>query len=351
MKTEMMDMKGMAMAVLVSCLILCACGGERPQQGQKVMSVTTAIVGGSSVGDTHGYVGTVVERSATALSFEVAGKVSALHVDEGDRVRRGQVLATVAPTTLADAHSVAAATLRQAQDAYRRMQALHKSGVISDLKWVEVETKLDQAKAAERIAREELGRSRLVAPADGVIARRSVEIGTNVLPGQQIYRLVDVSKVDIKVAVPEKTIASIHKGMPARITVGALGDAAFTAGVTEIGVEANPLSHTYDVKLSLDNPGGRLRPGMVCSVSLGVPTVAGNVVIPMRAVELDTDNSRFVWVVIGGKAVKRPISLGGFTGDGVLVTKGLAVGDRLIVDGGQKVSQGMSVREAENEEQ
>lgn len=339
-----MNIKGFVSAIIITTL-LCACGQKMPKSEQRVMSVRTITIGDTQTATTHHYVGTVMERTATVLSFEIGGNVRTLNVKEGDRVVRGQLLATVIPTTLRDAHYAAEATLRQAQDAYKRMKPLHQSGVISDLKWVEVETKLSQAQAAERIAREELSHSKLIAPSDGVIAQRSVEKGTNVLPGQQIYKLVDVSTVDVKVAVPEKIVSSLRKGISARITVGALNGAIYTAGISEIGVEANPLSHTYDIKLSLPNPGRRLMPGMVCNVSLQPGLPIDKIVIPMRAVELDTDNARFVWVVVGGKAVKRPISLGDFAGDGVEVVSGLSAGDRLIIDGAQKVSQGMRVKE------
>ena len=87
-------------------------------------------------------------------------------------------------------------------------------------------------------------------------------------------------------------------------------------------------------------------PGMVCSVKVNAAADADSrIIIPLSAVELDTDNSKFVWVVVGNKAQQRMVSTGDFSdGGGVVITSGLQTGDRVIVGGAQKVSQGMTVK-------
>lgn len=75
----------------------------------------------------------------STLSFEIAGNITSIRVDEGDRVSKGQLLATINPTTVKEAHRATLTTLKQAQDAYRRFLPLHQSGTISDMKWVEIE--------------------------------------------------------------------------------------------------------------------------------------------------------------------------------------------------------------------
>ena len=80
----------------------------------------------------------------STLSFEIAGNITSIRVEEGDRVSKGQLLATINPTTVKEAHRATLTTLKQAQDAYRRFLPLHQSGTISDMKWVEIESKLEQ---------------------------------------------------------------------------------------------------------------------------------------------------------------------------------------------------------------
>lgn len=292
------------------------------------------------------YVGTVEESSASLLSFEVAGSIETLRVDEGDKVSKGQLLARVSPTTLQEAHAATVATLKQAEDAYRRMKPLHAQGVITSMQWVDTESKLEQAQAAERMAREQLSHTGLYAPFSGVIASRNAELGMNVLPGQQVFKLVDVSQVHIGVSVPENEIPHIRKGTKARVEIEALGKSVYQGSVTEIGVEADPLSHTYRIKLTVANREGKLMPGMVCTVTLQADEGSSvTKTVPPAAIQLDSDNTRFVWIVEQGKAKRRTVRTGRFSEKGdVEIVSGLSPNDNVIVAGAQKVSEGMTVK-------
>lgn len=337
--------------VLVSAAMFLSCTGKKGPAAKAPVSVSVVTVSGAGGSLNREYVGSVVEREGTSLSFEVPGNIVSLRADNGDRVAKGQLLATIDPSSLRDAHQLALSTLRQAQDAYRRFEPLHKQGVLSDIKWVEVQTKLEQAQSSERLARTQLSRTSLVAPFSGVISSRTAERGMNVMAGQQVFRLVDISKIDVKVSVPEGEVSGVSVGERARVTVSALGGRSYDAVVKDKGVEANAVSHTYDVKLAVTSGDGRLMPGMVCSVMLCSSAAAGvsggaaaELSVPIDAVKLDSDNRRFVWLAVGGKAKQQYVTIGDFTEGGVAVTSGLSAGDKVITGGSQKVSQGMAVR-------
>ena len=124
-------------ALLVGCSVLTSCSEQKKRTRKAAVKVETLTVGGSNAsGKTKDYVGTIEEKTGSTLSFELGGNITSIHVDEGDRVSKGQVLATINPTTLNETHRGALSTLKQAQDAYRRFQPLHKAGTISDIKWV-----------------------------------------------------------------------------------------------------------------------------------------------------------------------------------------------------------------------
>lgn len=333
--------------MIVVALLVVSCSVKNDAASESPVDVKTIVVNSGSGSLSREYVGSVVEREGTALSFEIPGNIVILRADNGDRVTKGQLLATIDPASLRNAHQLALSTLRQAQDAYRRFEPLHKQGVLSDIKWVEVQTKLEQAQSSERLARTQLSRTSLVAPFSGVISSRTAERGMNVVPGQQVFRLVDISKIDVKMSVPEGEVSSLKVGDRAVISVSALGGHVYGAVVSEKGVEANPVSHTYDVRLAVSSTDGRLMPGMVCSVKMqSAATVSGGVsqlAVPLNAVKLDSDNRRFVWLAVGGKARMQPVTIGDFTNGGVVVTSGLKEGDMVITDGSQKVSDGMRV--------
>lgn len=350
-KKIVLDMKNKSLAFLypvliVAVMLLCACANKKDNTPKAPVAVSVVTVGGTDSGVSSEYVGSIVERSGTALSFEVPGNVLRLMVDQGDHVSKGQLLATLDPVTLRDAHQLTLTTLHQAEDAYRRFEPLHKQGVVSDIRWVEIQTKLEQAQSSERLARTQLQRTSLVAPFSGVISERTAERGMNVMAGQQIYRLVDISSVDVKMSVPEGEVSSIKVCARARVSVKAVGGKSYEAVVKEKGVEANAVSHTYSMKLGIVNSDGKLMPGMVCSVEMAEVSQSsvGTLAVPLNAVKLDSDNRRFVWLAVAGKAHQQYIIIGNFVEGGVIVTSGLKAGDKVITEGSQKVSEGQDLR-------
>lgn len=341
---------GWLVAFIISCMMLAGCTEKSRKLEKKNVKVETIFVGNTNLGGTKDYVGTIEEKMGSTLSFEIAGNITSIRVEEGDRVSKGQLLATINPITVKEAHRATLTTLKQAQDAYRRFLPLHQSGTISDMKWVEIESKLEQAKAAESIARQQLSHSTLTAPFAGVIAAKNVDLGTYVLPGQPVLKLANVAQVNAKVSVPEAEISHLHVGDKVKLTVAALSGAIFRGTISEKGIDANPISHTYDVKVGITNPQGRLLPGMVCNAQVqGSAATPSHITVPPQSIELDVDNSRFVWTVVNGKAHQQPVTTGDFEGDGIVILSGLKAGDQVIINGQQKVSEGMNVDTAKSD--
>ncbi len=297
----------------------------------------------SATENSRTYVGTVEELSGSMLSFEVNGNVERIAVDAGDKVRKGQVLASLNEASMRSMHDAALATLNQAQDAYRRYEQLYKEKSLPDIKWIEVESKLQQAKSTESIARKNLEDCVLHAPFSGYIASREVEPGMNVMPGQPVLKLVNIDEVKVKVSVPENEIAQISIGEKANFTVAALDGRSYAATVSEKSPVANAISHTYEVKMQLANADGQLLPGMICSVAIAPKNSMAAIVIPVESVKVDDSGARFVWIEKGGKAWKRRVAVGNFAGNGIEIRSGLTAGEHVITSGSDKVSDGMKV--------
>ncbi len=291
----------------------------------------------------NNYVGVVEESSASSLTFSLPGSVERVLVDEGSRVSKGELLAVLDKTTLQSAYDAALSTLNQAKDASARLKLLYDNGSLPEIKWVEVQSSLQQALSMKQIAMRNLENIELRAPFSGVISQRNIEAGVNVLPGVPAFKLVKIDNVDVNIAVPENEISSTQKGDAVKINVAALGGKVFEGKVTERGVIANLLSHTYKVKIRLANPNGELMPGMVCNVYITKGKGASQIVIPNKAVQIKYRSGHFVWVIDNGVAAQREITVGGLTGGGVIVTSGLSPGDKVIVEGNQKVSERMKV--------
>lgn len=295
--------------------------------------------------------GTVEEAAGTPLSFSVMGTVNAVSFRLGDRVEKGQLLASLDATSVRSSYDAAKAALVQAEDAYRRMKELHGKGSLPEIKWVEVQSKLQQARSMEEMARKNLKDCKLYAPFSGVIADKSVEVGQNVIPGMAVGKLLGVSRLKVKISMPESEIASVSLHQKAEIVVPALGSRRFSGMVSEKGIMADPFSRSYEVKIDVADAGGDLMPGMVTEVRLAGADGGTAVIVPARIVQLDEKNRSFVWIDNNGVAEKRVISCGDFAGDGVVITSGLKVEDRIIVEGQQKVCNGTKIMADEEAKQ
>jgi RND family efflux transporter MFP subunit len=286
--------------------------------------------------------GMVGEAFSVTVGFPGMGTVEEVFVDEGDRVRKGQLMATLGAAAARNSLDAAAAALRQAEDAYGRIHKLHLRGSVADIRLVEVEAALDRARAAAADAQRNLDDCRLVAPCDALAAVRSVEPGMTVMPGVAAFRLVAAGAVDIKIAVPENEIAGVYEGEEASIEIG--GRLLAKGRVAVKGVTSNPLSHAYEVKIALDDKAdARLLPGMVCRAHLAAHNGQPEIALPNTAIRVDADNRRFVWVVRDGIAGRRYVETGGLVDGGIVVSGGLEAGDMVVVEGYTKISEGMAV--------
>ena len=116
---------GWLVAFIISCMMLAGCNEKSSKLEKKNVKVETISVGNTNLGGTKDYVGTIEEKMGSTLSFEIAGNITSIRVEEGDRVNKGQLLATINPTTMKEAHRATLTTLKQAQDAYRRFLPIH----------------------------------------------------------------------------------------------------------------------------------------------------------------------------------------------------------------------------------
>lgn len=369
---------------LTAILLAVGCGKKNESQEKAPIGVQTEQVSASYDGVGQNYVGIVEENEATAVSFTSMGVVRRMLVSEGQYVSRGQLLAEMDPTTMSNGVTAAEATTSQAndmvaqaqasydqaKDAYQRMKLLHDNGSLPEIKWIEMETKLHQAEtmlksaqasvrsasATEKIARKGLADTRLIAPVSGVIGRRQVNAGETALPSQAVVTILDINTVKVKVSVPEAEMAAITANTPSFVKVEAAGKSV-PGGRIEKGVKADPMTHTYDIRILVPNGDHRLLPGMVASVTLNkaypaanaeqTQPAAGGITLPVVSVQRRADGSLFVWTVDkDGRAHRTNVQIGAVIGNRAIITDGLTGGQRVVVKGYQKLSEGTRTLEA-----
>ncbi len=291
------------------------------------------------------YVGIVEEREATAVSFTGMGVVKRMLVSEGQAVSKGQLIAEMDDTQARNLLSGAEAQMTQANDALGRYKMLHDNGSLPEVQWVEIQSKVAQAKSQLEVAKKNLEDCRLTAPVSGIIGKKLIGAGETALPSQAVVSILDISAVKVKVAVPEAEIGGINASTPTSISVEAI-NGSYQGGRIEKGVQADALTHTYDIRINVTNDGRKLLPGMVASVrfvSEGSQAI-GSKMVPVTAVQKKSDGTLFVWTVgKDSKAHRTTVMIGEIQGNYVCVKEGLNVGDRLVTEGYQKLSENTKV--------
>ncbi len=289
------------------------------------------------------YSGVVEAKNTTALSFATMGTVTEIYVDEGQAVRKGQLLAKVNSANAQNAYQIALAKQQQAFDAYNRMKPMKENGTLPEIKWVEVETGVAQAKSAVSIAQKGVSDCNLYAPASGVIGKRNVQPGMNVVPATTVLTLLNIESVYVKIPVSENEISRFKKGETAQTTINAI-DKTVTGTIKEIGVTADVLAHTYAVKMEVPNASGDIKPGMICSVQTNSKDNRSGFLISNKALQKDIDGSQFVFIEKDGKTEKAAVRLIALIENQVLVQGDITESTNIITSGQQKLNNGTSVK-------
>jgi RND family efflux transporter MFP subunit len=325
---------------------------ERPVQVQRVAF--------ENENAAHDFVGVVRARYETDLGFRVAGKIVTRLVNVGDRVHAGDVVARLDPQDLklqvqsAEAELGAATTnLAQAAADLDRYTTLRTSGWASvadfDRKKSakgEAEGRLERARRALDLARNQLDYTDLKADADGVITATLVEAGQVVAIGQAVARLAHRGEKEAVVALPETWLGTARKSN-ATVRLWSDRERSFPATLRELSPQADAASRTYAARFTIRDADDTVAFGMTATVTLARAGEAQVARLPLSAI-LNRGSGPTVYLVDeSGALMQRPVTVASFTEDTALVTSGLNAGDKIVTLGVQKLEAGLKVRTIE----
>jgi len=286
------------------------------------------------------YSGTIEESYTVPLSFSTMGTVAEVYVNEGEFVKKGQLLAKLNNTTNLNAYKMALATKKQAQDAYNRIFPMYQNNTVPAVKFVDISTKLQQAQATAAIAKKNLEDCNLYATISGYVGKRSIEPGMQAMPNVISITLIKIDSVYVRIPVPENEVSGVKKNEKVYLTVHAIGPRTYIGRVEEIGVVADPLAHTYKIKAIINNSDKKLKPGMVCNAILEHNFNNQVLAAPNQAIMVDEKGAQFVYIVDPETktAYCRYITTGDYLQNGIAVTSGINKGDLLVIEGQQKLA-------------
>ncbi|MEW6770614.1 MAG: efflux RND transporter periplasmic adaptor subunit [Bacillota bacterium] len=342
--------------------------------------------------------GKVVAAVELTLAPKLSGRVGAVPVDVGEQVRRGQVVLELdAPeieAALRQAEAAvrvaeagvnqaalgverARAALEQAQENYRLAEANYNRGKLlleqeaispadfearfeqpyvnaaGALKTAEaaykqavdqkenvVPAQLEQARAALAAARANAANMLVTAPVSGTVAARNVDPGELVSPQTPALTVVNIDTVVVEAGASDRQVNRLKPGREVKVRVAAVRDTPFVGRVASVSPAADPRTKTYAVKVELENPGHLIKPGMLAEIDLSAGTEG--VLVPCDAV-VHQNHTPVVFVVRGDKAVLRRVETGDTDGRSVIIRKGVAPGDRVVVAGQDRLADGVPV--------
>jgi len=354
---------GTALVITLSCLA-CRSQEQTVESDQEVLSlapVKVFKVRKQSISEKLFYTGVIEAWHKIAITPEVGGKIARIHVEEGDAVKAGQLLAELDTRAIRlqleqaeAAVAVAAANAKDAQRNRERMERLKKESAVSDQQYEKIllaaeagEAQLLQAKAAKNLAQYSLDVSLMKAPFDGIVAARNVEVGDVInpmmagySPNSGVLTLMDFYQVKLELDVSHQDVVRIQKGLPVELRVASLPDRVFHGTVILVNVTADPQTKKFNVEAKFPNPDMTLRPNTFGEVTLMVKTRPDALVIPQQAVLDDA----YVFVVgADNRAVRKDVTFGLQNDRLIEVVSGLEEGEMVIAEGNYGLESGAAL--------
>ncbi|MFY2764934.1 efflux RND transporter periplasmic adaptor subunit [Arenimonas sp. MALMAid1274] len=348
-----------ALLALAISLALAGCGGGEAPEGD------------AKAAETAGKDGKPEEKKAEAVPVEVAevakrpisasyagtanleapveaqvvaktsGVMLQLLAEEGDMVKAGQVLARIDPDRPRLEMERARATLRKLENNYRRSQELLASKLVSAEASDQIRYDLEAARAAYDMTQLELSYTNIVAPIDGVIATRNAKPGNLIQLNSSLFRIVDISRLEAVLNVPERDLATMKPGLAVRMLADAMPGRVFEGSIDRVSPVVDGGSGTFRVVTKFKGGEG-LRPGMFGRIEVVYDSRTDALTVPRQAL-LEDAGETAVYAVRDSKAVRVPIEVGYLSGELAEVRKGLKEGEQVVTAGKITLRDGATV--------
>lgn len=335
----------LVMVALAAVLAACGNGADSPAP-QGAAPVRVAVVESAPAIASLRAVGVLAPADEVRLAFKTGGVIRSIEVVQGEPVRDGQLLATLADDEIAAAVSQARAVADQAARDLERGRALLADEVATREQVEDLATAHAVANAQLRSALFNAKHSRIEAPGDGVVLRRLAEPDEQVAAGQPVLVVGNTGGGwVVRAALADRDVVRVLPGSAAEVTFDAFPDQRFAAKIIEIAAAADPQTGTYEMKLSINPQGARFVQGLVAKVVIADPDAENVFVVPVTSL-LEADGRVATVFVVAESGVAKRVSVqtGRLIGERVEVVAGLDLGDRVVTEGAAWLDDNEAVR-------
>lgn len=354
-----------AMKTLVLALVplTLACHTEQAAE-QPPLPVTVTVVAGGGVAGGQRYSASLLPDAQVDVAFKVNGYIEQIrqvqgadgrmrNLQDGDRVTRGMVLARVRAREYADAVTQAQAALTKSKADFIRATQLYENRSSSKADYDAAYARYQADQADLDRAEQALADCAIVAPFDGYVLSRSIEIGSLASPGSPAFQIGNLGSVKVVFGVPDVLVGSLKPGAAQEVTIEAVPGRRFTGRYTRVSPVADASSRMFTAEVTIPNGDGALKPGMIAALEVEharTGTVAPAMMVPLNAIIRPPGKAEGYAVYVVEQQAERDVArlkaveLGDIGGNQIQVKRGLAGGERVIVRGATLAVDSLPVR-------
>jgi len=294
--------------------------------------------------------GDVTTKQNVLIYPEMQGTLQRVYVKEGQRVSKGQLLATIDQGGMGSQLAQLETQSALAKTTFERQKRLWDQNIGSEIQYLQAKTNFEASQSTVKQVKSQLEKSTIRAPFSGIIDNVIKDQGTVVAPGpgSEVFRIVNLSDMFIEVDVPESYLNDIKEGNLAKVYFPVLGDTIISK-IRQTGNFINPGNRAFTVEVAVPNKNSAIKPNLTAKVSLNDYTSNAAILVPQGIISENADGQQYLYVANDKEddkatAKRRIITTGRTQGNMVEVLSGISEGDLLIKEGARSVKDGQNVQ-------
>ena len=286
--------------------------------------------------------GNIESSEAVMISSETGGRITSLTIDEGDYVRKGQVVGSVDMETMKRSLQEVQTSLDLATTVFERQKKLWDQNIGSEIQYLQAKNNKERLEKSLETMQSQLSKGTIIAPMSGYVDVLFLRSGEMSGPGVPIASVINTSTVKAVIDVPENLIGKVKRGDKVELLFPATGETR-NAKVSMLGRSINTANRTFKAEINLSNSNSLLKPNLLVLAKFNDETIEDALALPTEYVQQDVSGTSYVYTVAEGEdgkyAKKNPVITGiGYDGS-ILIEEGLTNGDEVIVNGARSLAE------------
>ncbi len=295
--------------------------------------------------------GDVMTKQNVLIYPEMAGTLNQVYVKEGQKVAKGQILASIDDGGLSNQLAQLKTQAELSRTTFERQKRLWEQNIGSEIQYLQAKTTYEAQQSAVKQMESQVAKSTIRAPFAGIIDDVIKDQGTVIAPGagSEVFRIVNLSNMYVEVEVPESHLPNVTPGKDVKIFFPVLGDSV-AAKIRETGNFINPSNRSFTAEIPVPSHDGKIKPNLTARVMINDYTSEDAILIPQSILSENAEGEQYVYLVAADSIENEPvakkvvITTGKTQGDFVEVLSGINSGDAIIDEGARSVKEGQKVK-------